>query len=1194
MRKLLILLLCLAHHLNVLGQFDEQVNLPPSPNASSIIKYGNTPVNLYTGVPSISAPLYEVKARGLTIPIALSYHSSGIKVQDVASSVGLGWSINVNCLISRNVRGLPDESENGYFGANMAQRITQPLDQATMTAISLGNLDSEPDLFYYNVNGNYGKFVFDKNKNAVFNSNDGIRLLNSPFKKELGIDGWILVDMQGNTFHFGLNISTRENIISKIQGKNEIKTLEFTSSWYLNKIVSTDALETVTYDYAIGENIVTKYFKKMKTFRNAMKSTYNKGFYFLGIPIRKASVDVDVDIIDEAQWDAGIEETVVGPKYLTVIQTSEEIAYFNYSGPRLDQENGLRLTDINIKTFNGQKPLMKFVFNYNYFAHYNISVDGPYVPPGGYRLKLENIEQVTSLNNRIPLYRFSYNERIPLRSEQGIQSSDHWGYANMNPHFRGFPSEMSDYDEWRKPDSAAMLGGMLTKIIYKSGAYKEFSFEPNQYRSAQRNEMVGGLRIAKIVDVPGMGIPPVISKYNYTNGEGISTGRLLVKKPVYVSYLEHTLSQIPQLFVPYKPIGMPQYLTDISYMRGDMVLPIPVRTSLINSLVASLPNLLNGSSGSTSVMYTPFIIYSSASLNNIFDLDGSIVGYSQVTIENGENGKTVNKYTDIEDYPDYYNQIRVNKDFNTLGRIRPDVSPYTSATSYSFARGKLKESLVYNNKSALVKRIVNRYQFNSVADSVIGLKAAVGKVDIQNGLQPHYDTYYNIGYYHFISRPLLLTDSYEEDYFEKSADNWVAVTKHRKFHYDPLFPSLLVRTEEKNGDDNDIYVDYRYVVHRRNVSYGLATEAMAANTLYQNNRFGVLLEQVVNKGGQILEGKRVGYNNWSFNDKTITLPQNIWVINQDIFENTTTYKKYDPYGNILQVSHPGGLKINYRWDESGSKQVLEVKDAEDNEIFLEDFENNSNASIGNANSGNKYAQGDYQCSFQPPTGKTYKVMYAYLSGGIWNYSEWEDYKGSSMVLSLGDAIDDVIIIPKESHSTFYTYQKEGVKSVTDLNGKSSFYEYDDFFRIKTVRDNYRDILQHNVYNDVSTYVGHVFLSDEKIANLSSNACLFGGIFYKVPADKYYSYISKEDANLKADREIATDGQAYANTFTVCPCSGYDKKMVNGNCETGRPICTSSYESQENRWVCTFQFIFSDGSLSKESYQEIHQAPCMID
>ena len=87
--------------------------IPPSPNSSSLGKYGDWPVSLYTGVPDISVPIYELKGRSLSVPISISYHAAGNKVGEVASWVGLGWNLNVGGMISRSIKGLPDES--GYF-----------------------------------------------------------------------------------------------------------------------------------------------------------------------------------------------------------------------------------------------------------------------------------------------------------------------------------------------------------------------------------------------------------------------------------------------------------------------------------------------------------------------------------------------------------------------------------------------------------------------------------------------------------------------------------------------------------------------------------------------------------------------------------------------------------------------------------------------------------------------------------------------------------------------------------------------------------------------------------------------------------------------------------------------------------------------------------------------------------------------
>ncbi|HLZ88470.1 MAG TPA: hypothetical protein VKQ52_14540, partial [Puia sp.] len=55
-----------------------------SPNAAALGKYGELPVSYYTGIPNINIPLYEIKTGSLDLPISLSYHAGGIKVEEIA------------------------------------------------------------------------------------------------------------------------------------------------------------------------------------------------------------------------------------------------------------------------------------------------------------------------------------------------------------------------------------------------------------------------------------------------------------------------------------------------------------------------------------------------------------------------------------------------------------------------------------------------------------------------------------------------------------------------------------------------------------------------------------------------------------------------------------------------------------------------------------------------------------------------------------------------------------------------------------------------------------------------------------------------------------------------------------------------------------------------------------------------------
>jgi hypothetical protein len=169
------------------GQAIRPELIPPSPNSYSLAKYGDVPVNLYTGVPDITVPIWKIRENGLSMDISLSYHASGIKVDEISSWVGLGWSLNAGGIIVRKVRGRaeyllgngtfsPKRVDIGFYNSTQYTSPTQFIESNNLPSAASNNLDTAPDEYFFNFNGRSGKFHFDKDGNAFLYKNEDFRI----------------------------------------------------------------------------------------------------------------------------------------------------------------------------------------------------------------------------------------------------------------------------------------------------------------------------------------------------------------------------------------------------------------------------------------------------------------------------------------------------------------------------------------------------------------------------------------------------------------------------------------------------------------------------------------------------------------------------------------------------------------------------------------------------------------------------------------------------------------------------------------------------------------------------------------------------------------------------------------------------------------------------------------------------------
>ena len=83
----------------------------PSVEAWQMTRCGNLLPSLYTGTMTFSLPLMTYSDPDFTIPVTLEYSFDGYKPGQHSGSVGYGWYLNCGGVITREVRGIPDEGD---------------------------------------------------------------------------------------------------------------------------------------------------------------------------------------------------------------------------------------------------------------------------------------------------------------------------------------------------------------------------------------------------------------------------------------------------------------------------------------------------------------------------------------------------------------------------------------------------------------------------------------------------------------------------------------------------------------------------------------------------------------------------------------------------------------------------------------------------------------------------------------------------------------------------------------------------------------------------------------------------------------------------------------------------------------------------------------------------------------------------
>jgi len=484
LKKLLLCLTAVSFSLASFAQSIASIQspsiLPPAPDAASLGKYGQIPVDKSTGIPNISIPLYEIKTPRFTVPISLSYHASGVRVDETSGWVGNGWSLNAGGCISRTIMGIADDLPGGFLNLPIpkAQSLytNYHVDSLYMEYVIANLNDSQPDNFFYNFAGQSGAFIFsDVTKAPITIPYKPIQITIS---NSTEIPTFTIIDEQGNAYYF----SNRETSSSLATGG-----LVTATSWYLSKMVSADKSDTVKFYYKADPNNFVFVDNSYSFMQNIGPGANNgEGYLWNLTPTTNSSYSYPIHI-DSITYKGGRVDFIAktGRKDNAAISLDSVIvSNYDYNAKKYTRLKSFKLlTDYFYSSLNNPP------------APYNYNTDSA----SRYRLKLTGLQESDQGNLAVKTHQFTYNATMlpPLHNF----GQDLWGYYNGNwnnqtllqttqvvqPDIEGdgqntvYTIASGGLGADRSVSASNMQAGVLTQITYPTQGYTQFTYEPNQY-----------------------------------------------------------------------------------------------------------------------------------------------------------------------------------------------------------------------------------------------------------------------------------------------------------------------------------------------------------------------------------------------------------------------------------------------------------------------------------------------------------------------------------------------------------------------------------------------------------------------------------------------------------------------------------------------------------------------------------------
>lgn len=1027
--------------------------MPPTPSPSAIGKYIDQPVGYYTGIPQVQIPLWSISLRNYTMPIFLSYHGGGIKVEEEATNVGLGWTLQAGGVVTRSVRDLPDDYNKGEVIKNdiysdnpgladeyprVGRFWTGKYDalkdfdfsstNATYTLDALnniksnytafpgtlhGNNDVEPDIFYFSFGNKSGKFVFDvltNRQSACLIPYQDV-IISHTLAANGEIATFTILDNDGTEYLF--DKVERLKVISASQSdrswtwwtgvgpnpsssiSNSSTTTEYNSSWYLSR-VKTVLGEIITFAYE-DESML----QFSRPGERIFKTTTTSG-----------SSSSEVDLRDAASTESA---TI---KRLSKIETDREIVNFSANHMRQDLfQPAHALTEIQVTSKATNEKIRSYDLAYSYFQSPTTETLEPYSPgfvvipplhsPVFYkRLRLDSLKERGKYNELNPPFIFGYDVTASLPHRFSYQQ-DLWGY------FNGAATNTS------------LFPNLYVYPMYQGS--ERFRIYPtcNVYPGTDNFIREGGNRLP--------------------NPSTIGAGSL--KRITYPTggYTDYTYE--PHTFL----------YDNCSYTGGGLRIKSIKNYTTINNLAteksytylsANGNNLTSGRIISMPVFATiqggTILLYTS-SRAALGQTNGSIVGYQSIT-EKSTDGTTSNGSTRFEySMPAIYGTAN-DSEYNlyNITEVRrmnksepqappvismglPNTAPFPPNPEYDWARGKLVKESYFSATDLLIEEKENTYKVYS-APGTKGSKNIYGLSYDHVINNPDLHQYlFSYSKYEYLANRTIVPDKMITKYY--AVPN--VLTRSQIFEYSEVGHMNPVKITVNESDGSERIKKYIYP-HDYKMMVPLPVPQPIRN-MQSRNLSAVSIEELeyVTRGGQ---QSLVSGNFIRFGTTDQFLPEKIYKVETSIPLNTFTESYPDPYRLIIDSSYKEYVSFN-QYDIKGNILERSISSGPA-EVFLWGY--NSQYPVAKI------------------VGVTYDTAKKYINQGVLDLATSDQ--------TVRDEVNKARTGLPAALVTSYTYSPLiGITSETDPTGKTIFYEYDSFGRLKLLKDKDGKILKQVNY-----------------------------------------------------------------------------------------------------------------------------------